>query len=85
MVLELFMSKLDPTFKCTSVNTGFWSILEDDKWTRMREEGYLANKTSGRLNACAVGYFRRWWLHLGKQKMASKADRKDESCNNKGL
>ena len=68
-----------------SVNTGFWSILEDDRWTRMREEGYSADKTSGRLNACAVGYSRRRWLHSGKQKMAGKADRKDESCNNKGL
>ena len=41
------------------VNTGFWSILEDDGWTRMREERCSANKTGGRLTACAVGYSRR--------------------------
>ena len=63
------------------VNTRFWSTLEDDRWTRMREEGYSANKMSGRLNACAVGgdsirESRRW---------QAKPIKKDESCNNKGL
>ena len=38
------------------VNTGFWSILEDDRWTHMQEEECSANNASGRLNACAVGY-----------------------------
>ena len=39
-----------------TVNTGFWSILEDDRWTHMQEEECSANNASGRLNACAVGY-----------------------------
>ena len=38
------------------VNTGFWSVLEDDRWTHMQEEECSANNASGRLNACAVGY-----------------------------
>ena len=43
-----------------TVNTRFWSTSEDNRWTRIQEEGHSANKMSGRLNACAVGYLRRW-------------------------
>jgi len=51
----------------------------------MREEGYSANKASGRLNALRSVTPEGGDSIREKQKMAGKADRKSESCNSKGL
>ena len=51
----------------------------------MREEGYSANKASGRLNALRSVTPEGGDSIGEKQKMAGKTDRKDESCINKGI